>query len=84
MGDKITERGIAMVAAVTECLRFKKVNDTDDESKILGNLLKFIKTSGFKKYEIDMVSAGSKATNMIIRNPSMTDREVISQILSEK
>ncbi len=79
----MAKRGIAMVSAASECLRYRREHKTNDEEKIIGNLMKFIKNTEFTEYKLEMIAAGSKAVHLFQRNPEMSDREIIFKIVNE-
>ncbi len=77
----LTKRGIAMISAVTEALKYRTPGKIPEEEEIMKKVINFVSTSEFKEYQFKMVSAVSEAIKIIQKDPSITDREVIDRVV---
>lgn len=78
-----TKRGIARITAVTELLKHRQIGKIPDEEVLMKKTMKFISASANSEFKIDMVAATSKAIKLLQQEPSLTDRQVISQVMKE-
>ncbi len=79
----LTKRGIAMVSAVTEALKYRSIGQIPDEEQIMKKTMKFISAPEYKDYQFKMISAVSQAIKILQREPNLTDRAVIDRIVRE-
>ncbi len=79
----LTQRGIAMVSAVTEALRYRTIGQIPDEETIMKKTINFVSVPEYKEYRFKMIGAISQAIKILQREPNLTDRAVIDRIVRE-
>ena len=77
------EEGAELVPAITEAFRYKKKNPMAGEDEVLKYILKFSKMEKRKNVKIGMVSAASKTAQLLEKNPRLTEKEVIREVVKE-
>ena len=79
----LTKRGIAMVSAVTEALKYRTLGKIPDEEEIMKKTIRFVSSPEYKEYQFKMVGAISQAIKILQREPNLSDRAVIDRIVKE-
>jgi hypothetical protein len=81
MVDK-AKRGIEMIAAVSEALKFRKANPSADEEKIMRHVMSFLSEARSKEAKISSIAAVNYALKMLRQNPKHTERAIIDEIVT--
>ncbi len=76
------EKGVELIPAIAEAFKYKKKNPLAAEDEILKHILKFAKQES-KSIKIGMVSTASKTIQLLEKNPRLTEKEAIREIVKE-
>ncbi len=76
------EKGVELIPAITEAFKYKKRNPLAAEDEILKHILKFARQES-KGTKIGMISTASKTIQLLERNPRLTEKEVIGEVVKE-
>lgn len=79
--EKETQRGIAMISAATHALKARR--EFNDSGSAMNVVTKLIKEQKDEQTKIGMIAAASKALEIADRNPELTDRAIINQVMVE-
>lgn len=79
----VTKRGIDMIAGANAALVYKKTNPHASEEEVMSHVMAFSKNKQFKNSQMEIVVGASHAMKMIARDPRISDRVVIDQIMRE-
>jgi len=74
---------VNMMTAVTEVLNFRKNNPNADHEKIMQHISNIAKNTRNHQAKLGMIASASKALSIIEKNPRLTDKEVIKQVMEE-
>lgn len=77
------EEGVKMVSAITEVLSYRKQNPMAKEEDILHHIFKFARIEKDKKTKMGMLAAASKTVQIFEKNPRLTEKEVIREVMKE-
>ena len=78
-----TEKEVAMVSAVSEVLRLRKEKGAMTPEEMMQDLTKFLKYTRGEEPKVLGVAAASKALSMMHKNPAMSDKEVMGQMVRD-
>jgi hypothetical protein len=79
----ITKRGIDMVAGANAALVYRKAHPLASEEEVMSHVMSFSKNKQFKNSQMEIVVGASYAMKLLARNPQVSDRVVIDQIMRE-
>lgn len=77
-----TKRGIEMVAAVSEALKYRKENPSADEEKIMRHVIGFLSGVRNRKAKIESIAAVNYALKILRHNPDKIDRAIIDEVVN--
>ena len=81
MVDK-AKRGIEMVAAVSEALKYRKANPSADEEKIMRHVMSFLSEVRNREAKVESIAAVNYALKILRQNPKQIDRAIIEEIVT--
>ena len=81
MAIKYAEKSVAMVSAVAEVLRLRKQKGAMTPEEMMRDLTGFLKYTKGQEVKVLMVAAASKALDLMTKNPRLTDKEVMGQMV---
>ena len=79
----ITKRGIDMIAGANAALVYKRIHPHASDEEVMSHVMSFSKNKQFKNSQMEIVVGASHAMKMIARDPKVSDRVVIDQIMRE-
>jgi len=79
----ITKKGIGMVAGANEALVYRKAHPRSSDEEVMKHVMHSLNGKQFKNSQMEIVVGVSHALKLIARNPSISDKAVISQIVNE-
>ncbi len=79
----ITKRGIDMIAGANEALVYRKAHPLASEEEVMNHVLCSFNDKQFKNSQMEIVVGASHAMKLLARNPQISDRVVIDQIMRE-
>ncbi len=81
MATKYAEKSVAMVSAVSEVLRLRKQRGAMTSEEMMRDLTSFLRYTNGQELKVLMVAAASKALDLVTKNPRLTDKEVMGQMV---
>lgn len=79
--EKDTQKGIAMISAVTHALKARR--EHNDVGAAMNEVSRLAKSERDEQTKVGMIAAASKALEIAERNPDFSDRKVITQVMSD-
>lgn len=79
--EKITKKGISMISAASHALKFYR--ESGSHEKAMNQVSRVISEERNEEVKLGMVAAASKALSIAEKNPSMTDKQVVNQVMEE-
>lgn len=79
----ITKRGINMIAGANEALVYKRMHSHASDEEVMSHVMSFSKNKQFKNSQMEIIVGASHAMKMMARDPHISDRVVIDQIMRE-
>jgi hypothetical protein len=76
-----TEKEVAMVSAVAEVLRLRKKRGAMTPEEMMRELTGFLKYTHEQSLKVLMVAVASRALDLITKNPGISDKEAMNQIV---
>lgn len=80
--EEDTQRGIAMISAASHALKALREH-RGDVGQAMNDVSRFVREQRNEQTKIGMIAAASKAIEIAERNPEMSDRNVINQLMVE-
>jgi len=80
---KNDELKVAMVTAVSEVLKIKKVKKDLSHEEMMRELERFISKTKEKNSRLMMIVTASKTLDVINRNPRLNDREIMKKMVKD-
>jgi hypothetical protein len=77
------EEGIYMVSAVAEVFNYLKEESSASRDEIMQHISNFSHKKGDRRTKLSMIVAASRAITIIEKNPMITEKEVIKQIMQD-
>lgn len=72
---------VKIIAAVGEVFSYRKANPKSTKEEVMRHISKFIGHEKNEKVKIGMVASSSKALDILEREPSLTEKEVMKRIM---
>lgn len=79
----MTKRGIDIIAGANAALVYKRAHPLASEEEVMSHVISFSKNKQFKNSQMEIVVGASHALKLTARNPSISDKAVLSQIMNE-
>jgi hypothetical protein len=77
------KRGIAMIAGVSEALKYRRANPHSSEEEIMKHMMNFMRTPEFKNGKMEAIVGVSHSLKMLDREPQLSDRQIIDRVMKE-
>lgn len=72
-----------MIAGANAALVYKKANPHASEEEVMSYVMAFSRNKQFKNSQMEIIVGASHAMKMVVRDPKISDRVVIDQIMRE-